>query len=226
MVGVLGSASLGVNSQRYNDAVNTFSAIVQQEFTNVTNVVNTKSVQNMCGSGTDVEQQRGVSDCIIMGRLMTIDDKGDIVKSNLVGRVPGVPVSASATEIEVIRSYDPLIDTASQETERMSWDTKIEKASAPDGSFVSMLFVRSPRSGNVYSYVVHSNQVVSNKTQLDELIVSLVGQASNPQNSRDQYICIDRAGWVVTPTRVIKIAPYASGPSGVSIADAAGDVCD
>ena len=89
MLGVLGSASVGVNTQRYSDAVNTFTAIIQQEFTNATNVVNTKSVQNMCGAGDDSELPRGISNCAIIGRLMTVDEEGNIARSNLVGEDPG-----------------------------------------------------------------------------------------------------------------------------------------
>jgi prepilin-type N-terminal cleavage/methylation domain-containing protein len=50
---VLGSASVGVNTQRYRDSVNTLAAIVQQEFTNTTNPMNTKSVDEMCEGTTD-----------------------------------------------------------------------------------------------------------------------------------------------------------------------------
>ena len=45
LLGILGTASVGVNTQRYSDAVNTFTSIVQQEFTNVTNVVNDRSIE-------------------------------------------------------------------------------------------------------------------------------------------------------------------------------------
>ena len=226
MLGVMGSASVGVNTQRYNDAVNTFSAILQQEFTNVTNVTNTKSVQSMCGAGGETELQRGVSDCVIIGRLMTIDNQGNMMRSNLVGQDSGAALDDGDTELEVVRSYNPKIDASSQETGNMSWETKILKGNPPEASYVSILLLRSPRSGNVYSYVSQSSTaVIANDTQLAAAITNLVGEGSSPRNSRDQFLCVDRSGWVVTPMRAIKLAPFSSGPSGVSIIDAEGNVC-
>lgn len=224
MLGVLGSASLGVNAQRYNDAVNTFVAVVQQEFTNATNVVNTKSTQTICTTLTGAE--RGTSDCVILGRLMTIDSSGKIVKSNLVGTVPSAAVAGTATEIAVIKSYGPVIDTQSQDTETMSWETKIEKTNAPGGSNVSLLIVRSPRSGNIYSYVQHAESVIDSDARLDAMLTGLVGPNPPANNARDQFMCVDRSGWVVTPTRAVRLSPYTSGPSGVSAIDAESTTCD
>lgn len=228
MLGVLGTASIGVNTQRYNDAVNTFNAIVQQEFTNVTNVVNTKSIRSMCGGGDDSEQPRGVSDCAIIGRLMTIDSDGNIIRSNLIGMDPGV-TSETDSELKVIRSYmgegKPVIDMASQEKDAMSWGTSITHGSPPSDSFVSFLIMRSPRSGNIYSYIIHSSSsVITNddelRTAIDQLAI-----ASPAPNGKDQYLCVDRSGWVASSARAIKLAPYASGPSGVATVDVEGNVC-
>lgn len=224
MLGVMGSASLGVNTQRYGDAVNTFSAIIQQEFTNVTNVVNTKSIESMCGAGNDLERPRGISSCVIIGRLMTIDTQGAIVRSNIVGSDPGT-AAEDDTDLEIIQSFIPKIDAASQEKDTMSWGTKLEWGSPLGESAASILLLRSPRSGNVYSYVIHSsNGVITNDQQLRDGISNLV--TANPvPNSVDQYLCVDRSGWVASPARAIKISPFASGPSGVGIVDAEGNVC-
>lgn len=229
MIGVLGSASVGVNTQRYSDAVNTFNAVVQQEFTNVTNVVNLKSIENMCGAGDDSERPRGISDCAIIGRMMTVDGQGNIVRSNLVGMDPGT-ADDDDTELEVIRSYmgegRPIIDLASQEQDTMSWETKLERGNPLAPTYASVLIVRSPRSGNVYSYVIHSaSSIITNDEQLRDSVSELISTSPAP-NSRDQYMCIDRSGWAVTPARAVKLAAYASGPSSVSITDTEGSKCD
>ena len=108
----------------------------------------------------------------------------------------------------------------------MSWSTKIEKTGAPDGSNVSLLIVRSPRSGNVYSYLQHAGAVISSNTGLDAFITALIAQGTNAQNAQDQYMCVDRSGWVVTPTRAVRLSPYTSGPSGVTAIDAGSTTCD
>ena len=228
MVGILGSAMVGINSQRYNDAVNSFAAIVQQEFTNATNVVNTNSVDSVCsGSSDDSARPRGISQCVILGRLMTIEPNGDILRSNLVGKEPSGEISATDSELDVVLSYEPKIDTQSQESGQMNWETKIEKNSSPGGSNVSFLIIRSPRSGNLYSYVLHSSSsVIASNPALEGALENLAASSSNPQNAKDQYMCIDRADWVVSPARVVKIAPYASGPSGVSTIEESGTICN
>lgn len=224
MLGVLGTASVGVNGQRYSDAVNTFQATVQQEFTNATNVVNTGSTADLCEGVTD--DNRGTSSCVIIGRLMTIDSDGDIVKSNLIGRNPPAEAGAGATEIELISEYGPQIDTASQEQSKMSWGTKILKNDT--GSSVSLLIVRSPRSGNVYSYVKHASSVITSTDELQEYIPELVAasRTANPANASEQYMCVDRSGWVLTPMRVVTLAAYASGPSGVGAVEEGSGMCD
>ena len=219
MLGVLGSASVGVNTQRYSDAVNTFTAIIQQEFTNVTNVVNTKSIDNMCGAGDDSELPRGISSCAIVGRLMTVDANGDIVRANLVGEDPGT-TQADDTELEIIRAYEPKIDQASQESDRMSWGTRLEQGDPANPVDVSILMIRSPRSGNVYSYVVHG-ELITNDSQLQNQLDAL----SPSTNASNQYLCIDRSGWVATPARAVRLAPFASGPSGVAVVDSKEDIC-
>lgn len=219
MLGVLGSASVGVNTQRYSDAVNTFTAIIQQEFTNATNVVNTKSVQNMCGAGDDSELPRGISNCAIIGRLMTVDENGDIVRSNLVGEDPGT-TQEDDTELEVIRAFEPKIDAASQQTDVMSWGTTLERGNPAVPSEASILILRSPRSGNVYSYVIHS-AVISNSDQLEDQLAAI----SPTLNSADQVLCIDQAGWVATPAQAVRLSPFASGPSGVGIVNSGEEVC-
>lgn len=224
MLGVMGSASVGVNTQRYSDAMNTFTAIIQQEFTNVTNVVNTKSIDTMCGPGSGVERPRGISTCVILGRLMTVDAQGDIVLSNIVGSDPGT-ANDTNTELEVIQSYNPKIDINSQESDEMSWDTKLERGAPLGTSVASVLILRSPRSGNVYSYVVHSaSEIITSSDQLGDRIGELI-VASPAPNSVNQYLCVDRSGWVVTPARAVRLAPFASGPSGVANVEVEGNVC-
>ncbi len=218
MLGVLGTASIGVNTQRYNDAVNTFVSIVQQEFTNVTNVVNSNSDTSVCASASNVN--RGISDCVILGRLMTIDSNGDMVRSNIVSTTtPTTPPATNTRELAVVRGYNPRIDTSSQEDGQMNWGTRILRGS--NGSNVALLIIRSPRSGNVYSYVVHSS--VGIPTDVSDLIDDIIGGAAD--NSRDQYMCIDRSGWVASSMRVVKLTPYASGPGGVNVEDESGSVC-
>jgi type II secretory pathway pseudopilin PulG len=224
MLGVMGSASFGVNTQRYNDAVNTFTAIIQQEFTNATNVTNTKSIESMCGPGGADETPRGISNCVIIGRLVTVDTEGSIVAMNIVGSDPGAE-DETDTELEVIQSYTPKVDIQTQETDKMSWETKLERGDPLAASAASILILRSPRSGNVYSYVIHSSSdIITNDTQLRDRIGELITASPSP-NSVNQYLCIDRSGWVVTPARAVRLAPFASGPSGVANVEVQGSIC-
>jgi hypothetical protein len=214
---VLGSASVGVNTQRYRDSVNTLAATVQQEFTNVTNPINTKSVDNMCEGSTDAEEPRGISNCVIIGRLMTIADDGAITESNLIGAEPAVEFDEDEPEAEVIRAYEPKIDTATQEAETISWGANLEFGNPPSSATASILILRSPRSGNIYSYVF--SNVIGSDSQLEASLNAL------PSREDAHYLCVSRTSLIATPAQAVKIAPFASGPSGVSVVNVEGGIC-
>ena len=67
--------------------------------------------------------------------------------------------------------------------------------------------------------------VITNDAELrDRVDDELIGASPAP-NSQDQYLCVDRSGWVATSAQAIRITPFASGPSGVGVVNVEGTIC-
>jgi hypothetical protein len=200
---VFATSTVGINNQRYVDAVNTFKATVQEEFTNTTQVGNTRPKTAKCPLSPATSQPVGASDCVVMGRLMTVDANGNILRSNLVGLRPDV-APTSVSDIANIQSYTPTIDAVQQTTSTMNWGTVVKSGA------VSIVIFRSPTSGNVLSFV-HKGSVIASQHDLE----LFMNDPAEFTNNTPRIICIDPSGWTVAETQAVIITPYAAGPSGV-----------
>ena len=202
-ISIFATSTVGINNQRYIDAINTFKATVQEEFTNTTQVGNSRANNVECPLRPGIDPPVGASDCVVMGRLMTVDGDGNISRSNIIGVEPDTP-SGSLSDTVNIRSYTPTIDDGQKQTDKMNWGTFVR------GGPISIVIFRSPTSGNVLSFV-HKGSVIASQHDL-ELFMS---DTTEFINSQPRVICIDPSGWTVTETQAVIIVPYAAGPSGV-----------
>lgn len=215
-VGIMATATLGINNQRYKDAVNTFQSLVQREFVNTTQIFNNRENGKKCPDDSGNPSLRGAADCVIMGRLMAISTSGEIRSYNLVGRKepnPAVSLDGSSSDAKIISAHRPVIDWGTVRTESLPWDTKL----AGSKKKASIIILRSPRSGNVYSYVIRedlSNPGMAAGLNLFTAVLDVIDT-----NKKDRYICIDRSGWTTSPERAVMIAKWSNGPGGVSQVD-------
>lgn len=91
MISLMVGWSNNINNQRYNDTVNTLKSDLQGVFSDVENQTNTKLGNVKCDtSGANISltpntngQKTGASDCVILGKLITLadDDKTAIAKN-------------------------------------------------------------------------------------------------------------------------------------------------
>jgi type II secretory pathway pseudopilin PulG len=201
--GVFATSTVGINNQRYQDAVNSFTALIQGEFINTTRVVNAREGQAPCPLDSTVGQ-RGTTDCVVMGRLMSVNASGQVTLSNLIGKSNG---TSPTLDTQVIKSFTPKIDTNSQQTSTLSWGTTPSRGNTPRP--VSIAIFRSPLTGNVLAFV-QDNTEISTDGQLTNFVNS-----SAFRNDETHVICIASSGWTVAQSQVVLIAPYAAGPSSV-----------
>jgi hypothetical protein len=199
-IGVLATSTVGINNQRYQDAVNSFKAVVQEEFVNTTRVFNDRDASNTSCGG--VEATVGASRCVIMGRLLTVDSSGAITRTNLIGqRGTG---SEPDLDSQVITWYGPKIDTPSRQSDNINWGATPRRLQAP-ASF-SIVILRSPSSGNVVAYT--DTTLIQDDTRLGQFL-------STASNSADKLMCIDPSGWTVAQMQGVVITARAAGPGGV-----------
>ena len=206
--GVLGGSSVAINNQRYVDAANSFKAVVQEEFINTTRVANLRDANTnfTCPADpTSEARPRGASDCVIVGRLVSIATSGEMTRSNIIGVEPTVPTTpAPANDIEAIKAYQLTIDMLGQETTEMSWGTSIRRG-GEENQAASIIILRAP-SGNVLSLV--DTQAITSNDGLKDYI-------NSANNSQPKTLCVATSGWTVAQMQAVVIPAYASTPSVV-----------
>jgi len=209
--GVLGGSSVAINNQRYVDAANSFKAVVQEEFINTTRVANLRDANTNFTCPADPASEarpRGASDCVIVGRLVSIATSGEMTRSNIIGVEPtAAPTTpAPANDIEAIKAYTLTIDEFGQETTEMSWGTSIHRGGS-ENQAASIIILRAP-SGNVLSFV--DTQAITSSGSLKDYVDS-----SRADNSILKTLCVATSGWTVAQMQAVVIPAYASTPSVV-----------
>ena len=200
--GVLGGSSVAINNQRYVDAANSFKAVVQEEFINTTRVINLREADTSspCQVVPALEARPpGASDCVIIGRLVSINESGMMTRSNIIGLEPTTP--APENDIEAIKAYQLTIDMLGQETTQMSCGTSVNRGGPNKPA--SIIILRAP-SGNVLSFVRSTETTTSAELRNGAFV-----------NNQPRAICVDASGWTVSQMQKIVIPAYTSTPSSV-----------
>src|SRR5665811_997144 len=70
IMGLLVGIGTSINIQRYRDSVSSLQSVLQQQFSEVSNVSN-DSLSNACYGDNSTNNPRGQSNCVILGRLIT-----------------------------------------------------------------------------------------------------------------------------------------------------------
>ncbi len=163
-IGLLGGWTTMINTQRYKDSVKTLQSFVQQQYNLVYNVENGRSPDLSCSAGTvddgGAASPRGQSNCVLMGRLIQVQNGTDLTVRSIVGQ--DLPEGSSATsDIDLMRDSNPKlipedIDigmTYSNLT--VPWGaTIVDNGGNP--RTLSIAIIRSPVnvSGSVHTYTV------------------------------------------------------------------------
>lgn len=204
--GVLGGSSVAINNQRYVDAANSFKAVVQEEFINTTRVVNLRETSDTCPADPTSEvRPPGASDCVIVGRLVSIATSGEMTRSNIIGIEPTAAATPiPANDIEAIKAYGLTIDALGQETTAMSWGTSVRR-DRNENQPAAIVILRAP-SGNVVSFA--STSTITSDSELKQYIESA-------SNSQPKTLCIATSGWTIAQMQALVIPAYTSTPSAV-----------
>jgi hypothetical protein len=222
-VGVLVGSGLAINQQRYRDSVNSVKSFIQQQYSEVTNVVNGRNGSEACSNAVVIQppaivtpESRGTSECIMLGRYITIDESGKkMTASNVVGyRTPNVPEKASDIE-EIQQNYRLGTSTIGQDIIDVPWGATIVKEKTTQPLKVSMLILRSPLSGSIMTYTHES---------INANLTAMVAVA-NSNTARN--LCVDMSSGVVGGNRMsVQISPYATNQGSIQIPPESTSVCD
>ncbi len=207
-----------INVQRYRDSVMSLKSLLQDQYSQITSVNNSRDGSWSCDSAaqtsqTGTKEARGQSDCVILGRYITIADS-EVTIVPVTGVQPSV--SPVGNDITVLNSYNFGISSSGEQKSTLDWGTRIAWPVSGSGSrptattprSIAILIVRSPDSGSVYTFT--SNDI-SPTNDLKSMLVA--GESTPGQGGRT--ICIDPNGLLITSKLAIFIHAFATNSSAI-----------
>ena len=196
VVAILAGTGSSINIQRYRDSVSTLKSVFEQQYSDVSTVRNeVRAADVSCTANAVIDTSgttlpRGQSDCVVLGRYMTINDTA-ITQSIVVGNNP-IAAPSYATDIKELQDYKLSLLTTSTETSQLEWGARIAWPASGSGAKaptmprqIALLILRSPTSGLTYTF---SGDGVA--MPLHDLVVAgnvLPGQA-------ERRVCVDSDG--------------------------------
>jgi len=228
IVTLLTGWTVAINTQSYKDASRSFASVLQGQYASTLNVVNDRSAKFDCfvnGGTTQVKAvtatstSRGASDCVLIGRYITID--GSQMRSNaIVGTQPVTAIPSTTTEDQVIAAYMPgrIADgVINDDTYEIPWISTLYASSAsPSALHIAIAIVRSPVTGTVRTYI---KDITASDPTVTDVIAAPAAQAK-------RVLCMDPGTVVAQPRTAIVIAANAASSSAISVnADPTGSGC-
>jgi len=219
IAGLLIGIGTSIGVQRYGDAVSSFKALLQDQYTKVSNVSNDRDASWTCdASATPAQGSGGIapgqSNCVLLGRYISVVD-GDISLATVVGYENATGISSS--DIQTVKdNYTLGLSQSSIDKKTLEWGTKIAwpQPRTPSPRSIAILILRSPVSGTTYTFTSDSVAPVEAvasptlKAMLVETVASFPGQGQ-------RTICIDPDGAPVPEKFAIYMAQAASGPGSI-----------
>ncbi len=220
-VGILVGSGIAINQQRYRDSVNSLKSYIQQQYSEIGNVTNDRAATWTCDTSAGVTQTpaagqpRGASDCVVLGRFITIDATGTkLSASNVVGyKADNVPDSTN--DIDQLKLYALGISPIDQDTQDVSWGAQVVKQKTTTPQPLSILIVRSPLSGSILTFTTDGVQ-----TNLSSMLTS-----ENMTQTKDLCVNTD-IGSFVGKRMEVRIAANAASQSAIEIPSESDSVCD
>jgi type II secretory pathway pseudopilin PulG len=223
VIAMLAGVGVTIQIQRYRDAVETFKTLLQDQYSELTSVTNEERTSAWsCGSQAETVEggtgakERGQSDCVILGRYVAITGT-DVTMYSVVGYPSGS--STTGTDIDKLRAnYVLNISTMTKEETILEWGAEIAWPRSGGGSqtpqtprSVSFLFIRSPDSGQVYTFTDNTAFEIPTPASLRNMVVA--GNAIPGQS--DRTLCIDSGGALVNADSSVYVSAFATGPSSI-----------
>lgn len=226
MAGFMFGSSRSINSQRYKDSVNSFQAIIQQQYSDVSNTINNRGNTWECSSdgiltGVLAGDGKGQSNCVILGKLIrTVGPDGKKIKINDV--IGSIPLTASGKEapttglddinifkkdngVGLPKGYGVYLSTINEQEYDISWGASLSDQAGAPLEF-SILIARSPISGSIRSFYTGTSVPDSD---ISGVILGVLDS--------EKIICVNSNDLFFGKPIAIKIVAGASNASGVEV---------
>lgn len=224
-IGILAGSGVAINQQRYRDSVSTLKSFVQQQYNQTTNVTNGRAGAESCTNASVLQppvsvpnpQSRGTSDCLLMGRFITVGEDGkQLTASNVVGYRTSVAAATEATDLaELTTNYRLGVSEIEQESTSVEWNAQVVKPKTTTFYPLSILIIRSPLSGSVMTFIDNGNQ-----TDLDGMVA---GGIANENTD----LCVNApAGSFVGERLAIRVNAFATSQSSIEVPSESDHICE
>ncbi len=216
-------AGVGTNiaRQNYVEGVRSFKALLQDQFAEAMNARQEDGNPAACDAATGrVEtggaaraERRGSSGCVILGRIVEVTNNGAAVRVASVTGLDTALASAGLGDIAALNAAEPAIADINGQTIDLDGGITLRapvSGGASRYSTAAVLFVRSPVSGSMRTFVADSVP-----TALKDMITQ--------GNQRELTNCFD--GAVAVPTQVVRIDARVAGADAFNTGDAPTGTC-
>ncbi|NCQ54528.1 hypothetical protein COV88_03795 [Candidatus Saccharibacteria bacterium CG11_big_fil_rev_8_21_14_0_20_41_19] len=204
VMGVLVGAGTSINIQRYHDSVTSLQSTIQHQFSEVANVSN-DSLSNPCYGDSSVNNPRGQSDCVILGRFITSTDGHTLQIKNVIGYIPGSQV-VSTNDVDALKEYNVRVSPSGNTTYDMEWGSSMVHSGGNNPMLFSMLTLRSPISGIVRTFI-DPNAMIT-----DPNISTLISQNALMQSAK---VCVNSNGLFTGGKSAVFINANVTSATGV-----------
>ncbi len=234
ILGLMIGVGASVNAQRYKDASESFKSLIQAQYSNSVNVQNGRTANWVCNNVAAVIPDAatvpaGQSDCMILGKYIRIEG-GNVNSYTVIAREKSGVTPSDTTDITALKEkYVLNIARTEVTTSQMEWGTEIARPipeSGPSGArtpfATALLIVRSPESGQVYTFT--SNSVPSNSdietmstTAAPSFLSSMLVSGLTIPGRAERVICIESGGLFDPGQNALYIAPYATDTNSIEL---------
>ncbi len=234
IVAMLVGVGTSLNIQRYRDAVETFKNSLQQEYASLSNVQNSRESSWDCDATatpvTGGSERRGQSECVMVGKYVRIE--GSSIRSYQVlarENASGGVAEENDNDIASMRAgYTFNVSTIEVSERTMEWGTQIAWPSAgPEAQSpttprkIGILFIRSPDSGQVYTFtsdaVPDMQNIVAGDPTMTNTLNDMLVAGNNIPGQQQRTICVESDGLVVTGDTSISIEQFAATASAIEV---------
>lgn len=229
VVALLAGTGASLGAQRYRDAAETFKSLLQQQYSDLTSIKNSRDSSLSCGSNASpstggTAENRGQSDCVLIGKYVRIQDS-DISLYTVLGYQIDEIIGLNDVN-DLKQNYALNISKPTTQTSIMEWGTRIawpvtQLAGGPSTLGATaprefgMLVVRSPQSGQIYTFT--SNDVPDESGVGNATFTALLVEGKHIPGQGEQLVCIDSKNFLGPTDRGVYIKSYASGSTAIEI---------
>jgi type II secretory pathway pseudopilin PulG len=222
---LLTGTGAAINTQRYQDASESLKSLLQQQYADVNSVENSRDNTWSCGTSASpsnsgsTADNRGQSKCILLGKYVRLENE-KISVYKVVAYQKATTVQAN--DIESLKAnYNLNIAKDNVDKSTMEWGTQIahpvNSGVAPNPRKVGILIIRSPDSGQIYTFTNSDSDVPADGTVGSVSLANMLIAGNSLPGQGARLICIDSGGMFATNDRGVYLLTYAASSGAVEL---------